>query len=192
MCAASPARKRRPCCIGSATKLRMPVTPFSRTGPSFERPARRARSARASSSQIALVGPLREVLVRAALEVEAAERRRAQAEQGEAALVVGVDELVARRRRRRRGCRASRTGTRARTCAARPAIAGAADAVEAVAAGDHVAVEPLLVAVVREADPRRLATRASCTVDARRPRRGAAGRARAAPAIRSFTTSVWP
>ncbi len=46
----------------------------------------------------ALVRPLGDVLVGAALQVEPAERRRAQAEQREAALVVGVDELVARRR----------------------------------------------------------------------------------------------
>src|SRR6266511_449504 len=32
--AASPARKSRPYCIGSTTKLRMPVMPFSSTGPS--------------------------------------------------------------------------------------------------------------------------------------------------------------
>ena len=34
MCAASPARNSRPYCIGSATKLRIAVTPFCITGPS--------------------------------------------------------------------------------------------------------------------------------------------------------------
>ena len=34
MWAASPARKRRPCRIGSVTKLRIGVIPFSSTGPS--------------------------------------------------------------------------------------------------------------------------------------------------------------
>ena len=34
MWAASPARKRRPCRMGSATKLRIGVIPFSSTGPS--------------------------------------------------------------------------------------------------------------------------------------------------------------
>lgn len=35
MCAASPARNRRPCRIGSATKLRIGVTLESKTGPSL-------------------------------------------------------------------------------------------------------------------------------------------------------------
>ena len=137
MWAASPARYRRPCCIGSATKLRMPVTPFSRIGPSASVQPRRAEP-RLQLGPDALVGPLGDVLVVAHLEVEAAERRRAQAEQREAALVVRVDELVARRRRRRRGCRASRTGSRARTIRSTPAgIDGRRHAVEAVAAGDR-------------------------------------------------------
>ena len=62
-----------------------------------------------------LVRPLGDVLVGAALDVEARELGDAQAQQREAALVVGVDELVVRRRARPRGCRARRTGTRART-----------------------------------------------------------------------------
>ena len=51
---ASPARYRRPCCIGSTTKLRMPVTPFSRIGPSCSvqpsRPTRRWSSSQMRSS----------------------------------------------------------------------------------------------------------------------------------------------
>ena len=93
MCAASPARKSRPCCIGSATKLRIAVTPFSRIGPSASvQPSSPRRSW--SSSQIRVVRPLVDVLVGAALQVEARELGRAQAEQREAALVVRVDELV--------------------------------------------------------------------------------------------------
>jgi len=34
MCAASPAKKSRPYCIGSITKLRIPVMPFCKMGPS--------------------------------------------------------------------------------------------------------------------------------------------------------------
>ena len=51
MCAASPARKSRPWRMGSATKLRIPVTPFSMSGPSFRvKPS--AVSRVPSSSQI--------------------------------------------------------------------------------------------------------------------------------------------
>ena len=134
----------------------MPVTPFSSTGPSSSvQPSSPSRSW--SSSQIRSSGHSRDVLVRPALHVEPAQLGRAQAEQREAALVVGVDELVVRRREPRRGSRASRTGSRARTCAARPSgMLGAADAVEAVAAGDHVALELLRLALLSVADPRAL------------------------------------
>ena len=63
----------------------------------------------------ALVGPRVERVVGRALDVEAGELGRAHAVQREAALVVGVDQLVERRRRPRRGCRARRTDTSART-----------------------------------------------------------------------------
>ena len=74
MCAASPARNSRPYCIGSTTKLRIAVTPFSRIGPSCSvQPSSPRRVC--SSSQIALVRPLGDVLVGRALEVEARELR---------------------------------------------------------------------------------------------------------------------
>ena len=48
----------------------------------------------------AVVRPLGDLLVRAALHVETAELRRAEAQERESALVVRVDELVVRRRDR--------------------------------------------------------------------------------------------
>ncbi len=69
MCAASPARNSRPCCIGSTTKLRIPVTPFSRIGPSLSvQPSSPSRAW--SSSQIRSSGHVVDVLVRRALQVE--------------------------------------------------------------------------------------------------------------------------
>ena len=97
MCAASPARKSRPYCIGSTTKLRMPGDALLEDRALLERPAVDAE-ARLQLVPDPLVRPLVDVLVGLALDVEAAEARRAQAEQREAALVVRVDELVARRR----------------------------------------------------------------------------------------------
>ena len=72
MCAASPARYSRPYCIGSTTKLRMPVTPFSNTGPSVSGLPSQAGAALQLVPD-PLVGPLGEVLVGPALHVEAAD-----------------------------------------------------------------------------------------------------------------------
>ena len=166
MCAASPARNSRPYCIGSTTKLRMPVTPFSRIGPSSS-----VQPSSADAQLELLPDPLVRPLARGPRPARtggssATELRRAQAEQREAALVVRVDELVDRRRDLRRGCRASRTGTRARTSRehavrdARPA-----DAVEAVAAGDHVALELVPLALVAEADRAAARSRGRATRD---------------------------
>ena len=58
MCAASPARKSRPNCIGSTTKLRMSVTFFSSTGPSRSFQPSSLASRRASSSQMRASGQL--------------------------------------------------------------------------------------------------------------------------------------
>ena len=101
-----------------------------------------------------LVRPQRRVLVRRALEVVAGQLRRAQAEQREAALVRGVDELLDRRRDRGQDAEpaerilARELGEHA-VGDARPA-----DAVEAVAACDHVALELLPRALVGEREPR--------------------------------------
>ncbi len=52
MWAASPASSSRPNCIGSATKLRMAVMPFSRTGPVARLQPGTVSSRAASSAQI--------------------------------------------------------------------------------------------------------------------------------------------
>ena len=116
MCAASPARNSRPCCIGSTTNERIGVTPFSTIGPASRSSARRVRS----SVPDAVVGPVVRVGVRLALEVEAAERRRAHAVQREPALVAGVDELLGRRRDLRQDAEPGERIRRARTPSARP------------------------------------------------------------------------
>ena len=98
MCAASPARKSRPYCIGSTTKLRMPVTPFSRIGPSSSvqpSSAERGSGARPRSARPTTRRRPRPARTGGSRRLRA---RRAQAEEREAALVVRVDELVDRRR----------------------------------------------------------------------------------------------
>ena len=103
-----------------------------------------------------VVRPLVEVLVRLALEVQAAEARGPQAEQREPALVVRIDELLARGRDVGEDAEPAE-GVVARERAQDAARdARAADAVEAVAAGDHVALELAPLAIVGEADPRPL------------------------------------
>ena len=140
--AASPARNSRPYCIGSATKLRMPRDALLEDRPLGQRRSRRCAEPRLQLLPDALVGPLVEVLVGGALQVEPARARRAHAEQREAALVVGVDQLVGRGRRLGQDAEpGERIDALVDSCSAPAGIAGAADAVEAVAAGDEVAVQ---------------------------------------------------
>ena len=129
--------------------------PFSSTGPSASvQPSQ--PEAHLQLLPDALVRPLGDVLVGPALDVEAAELGRAQAEQREAALVMGVDQLVVRRRDRGEDAEpAERVLARERPQDARR-DARPADAVEAVAAGDDVALELVLPALVREQDTRPL------------------------------------
>jgi hypothetical protein len=100
-----------------------------------------------------LVRPRGEVLVRAALQVVAAQLRRAQAEQREAALVGRVDELADRGRDRREDSQPAERVLARELGEHAGRDARAADAVEAVAAGDHVALERLGRAVVAERQP---------------------------------------
>ena len=88
MCAASPARNSRSCCIGSTTNERIGVTPLSKISPRLTDMPKRV----SSSSQIALVLP--RLLVGLALQVQARDLGRAQRRQREPALVVGVDQLL--------------------------------------------------------------------------------------------------
>src|SRR5215471_9786769 len=83
MWAESPARKSRPHCIGSTTKLRMGVMPFCSIAPSASLRVR----------------PVLDVVVRGALQVEPCQGRRAHGVKRKAALVIGIDQLVFGRRR---------------------------------------------------------------------------------------------
>jgi hypothetical protein len=76
-CAPSRARNRLPYCIGSATKVRM----------------------QAQLVPDPLIGPEAELLIRRALQIEPRDRRRANAEERESALVVRVDQFFGRGRR---------------------------------------------------------------------------------------------
>ena len=157
--------------------------------PLVQRPAGQPEP-RAQLLPDALVRPLVERLVGPALEVEPRELRRAHAVEREAALVVRVDELVVRRRAPRRGCRASRTGTRATSRAGRrrgidsrqtpwkpsqPATTSHSSVVLGAArAGSG--------STAHGQDRRRRP----------RPRRAAAARSASRAAMRSLTTSCWP
>ena len=108
----------------------------------------------------ALVGPFGEVFVGPALKIQAADLRSAHAEQREAALVVGIDQLV--------GCRrgfgqnpepAEWVGLLVNAQNAR-GDRRPADSVEAVAARDEIARDLALFAAAAEVDARRLALEA--------------------------------
>jgi hypothetical protein len=89
----------------------------------------------------AVVGPVLDLLVERALHVVAAAGVRTHAAQGEAALVVGVDQLVADRRHLGQQAEPAEGIDALETARWRLRHAGAADAVEAVAAGDEVAFD---------------------------------------------------
>ncbi len=100
MWAASPARNIRPNRIGSATKLRSGAMLFSIDGPVTRLSAAFWSSRRFNSSQNLLVRPVAStIVVERALHVIAAARGRAHGAEREAARVVGIDQLVADRRR---------------------------------------------------------------------------------------------
>ena len=105
----------------------------------------------------ARVRPVLDVVVRRALQVEPRQRRRAHRVKRKAAIVIGIDQLVFRRRRfRQHPDPAERIfaiiGREHTSWNARPAYA-----VKAVAAADEVAGELLVLAVVPEPDFRCLA-----------------------------------
>ena len=158
MWAASPARKSRPYCMGSTTKLCILATFFCRTGPSTQFPAFLGRQADLKLLPDFLVGPQAKILVRGALDIEAADLRRAHAEQREAALMIGVDQFLRRWRRLGENAQPSEgiiplvNRERARR------NRRAADAVKAVAAGDEITDQLGLLAFILEknARPRRL------------------------------------
>ena len=101
-------------CIGSTTKLRIAEMPFSVTGTFGECPAV-GREPRLQLLPDARVGPFVDALIGGHLQVQAADARRPHAEQREAALVIAVDELLARRRDSGENAEPRRTDTRVRT-----------------------------------------------------------------------------
>ena len=152
MWAASPARKSRPNRSGSATKLRSGAMLFSMRRAGRHRSAtsggRRARtsSKKRSSDQSSTFSSS------AHLDIVAAARRRAHGRQGEAALVVGVDEFVIRRRH---------VGEEAEPAEGIGPFIGdeplplhgpARDAVKAVAADDDIAADRMGVSLVPVSD----------------------------------------
>ena len=138
MCAASPARNSRPWRIGSATKLRIPVIPFCRIGPSAGCQPSSVRSRTCSSDQMRSSDHAARSSSGGDLQVEPGDRRRTHAEERKAAVVQAVDQLVGCRRGvsqdpepRERIDALERSQVRRRD-------RGAARAVEAVAPGDPV------------------------------------------------------
>src|SRR5918999_3532435 len=119
--------------------------------PLLERPAL-AREASVQLLPDPLIRPALDVLVGLALEVEAGDLRRAHAVEREAAVVVAVDELIAR------GLDLGQDAEPAEwvgaLAVAERAVGhgGAADAVVAVAARPHLAAEVPLLALVPEAE----------------------------------------
>jgi len=100
----------------------------------------------------AVVGPEREIFVRRALQIEAADFRRTHGEKSEAAVVVCVDEFVGGRRSL--GEDAKPAERIVAFVGGKNALrdGGAGDAVEAVAAGDEVTVEAFSGAIEVEGD----------------------------------------
>ena len=133
----------------------MPVTPLLEHGPLSQRPAFE-RGPDLELLPDAVVGPRSDVLVVGDLDVVARELRRAQREERKAALVVGVDELVHRRLDVGEDAEPGEgvlTLERAQH-AGRDGLA--ADAVEPVAAREHVAFDLVSAALVDEGDARPL------------------------------------
>ena len=115
------------------------------------------------------------------LQIEPGDLRRAHAVEREAALVIGVDQLVARRRRLRQDAQPARTDRCARTPRARRRESRPAHAVKAVATGDRVAAKLELLALAPEAN------RAVTPIDVvRASRRSTSNRMSAAAASRAL------
>src|ERR1019366_5694718 len=98
-----------------------------------------------------VVAPAFHLVVERALHVIAAARRRAHAAEGKAALVVGVDEFVRNRRRLREHAEPAEGIDALEGLERALGDALAADAVVTVAAGDEVAVQLVLGAVLAKA-----------------------------------------
>src|SRR6266480_4330831 len=138
---ASPARKRRPKRKGSATKLRSVAMLFSIEGPMTSFCAASGGRRRRELGPKALVGPFVGLLGERDLEVVAAARAAPLAAEREAALVADVDQLVRHRGRVRQHAEPAERIVLFKKLYCCRRHARAAHAVEAVAAGDEVALD---------------------------------------------------
>src|ERR671910_694344 len=106
-----------------------------------------------------LIGPLLDVVLRVALEVEALDLGGAGADEGEAAVMEGVDQLLRRWRSPDEDAEPTK-GIGSGVLRARVLrYPGPADPERAVAAGDVVAGDLLLLAILEEANLRRISVR---------------------------------
>ena len=193
MCAASPARNSRPYRIGSWTWLRIGSTLRSVIGPGVQLPPVLAVSESAGERVPDLVvGPAVRIGARRHLQIEPADRRPTASSAGRSR--PGARRRSARRStvRHRRGFRTRQRDTYVPTSVRPSRDRPSAGAEGPVAAGDHVGLEPLPIAVAVD-EGHRTAGRS----------RGRAARCRAIsytnswPAAsrastRSLVTSVWP
>jgi len=114
---------------------------FLRDGAFHELPAVVGGKARLQFFPDAVVGPEREVFLRCALQVEAADFRRTHGEEREAAVMVNVDKFFRSRRRLRQDAEPTEGIVAIVDGEDAVGYSGAGDSVETVAAGDEVAVE---------------------------------------------------
>ena len=131
------------------------------------------------------------ILVWRALDVQAADLRRAHAEQGEAALMIGVDQLLRRRWRLRENTQPSERIIPLVNGKGACGNGGAADAVKAVAAGNEIAGEFGLLSAVLEKNPRPRSRKVAHAdvLDFKKDRR-AAGMARVDEVLDNFALCV--
>ena len=104
----------------------------------------------------ARIGPSLDLLVVVALQIKPRQRHRAHGVEREAAVGVGVDQFVIRRRRLRQDAEPAERIVALEHAEHAVGKARPADAVETVAAGDEVAFDLLRLAAMREADLRPL------------------------------------
>src|SRR4029077_17946575 len=99
------------------------------------------------------VGPKPQILIRGALDIKAADLRRAHAEQSETALVISVDQLLRRRRRLRENAQPSEGIIALENRERARGNGGTADAMETVAAGNEIAGQLGFLSFMQEKNP---------------------------------------
>src|ERR1044071_3766909 len=150
MCALSPARKSRPYCIGSTTKLRIGVMPFLQHFAFGEF----AGSAEPLVQFIpdTVVGPGFNLLIVIALQIEPRQARGAHGVKRKAAIGVGIDQFVIRWRALRQNAQPTKGVVPLEYTEHAIRNAWPADTVKSVASRYEIAVDFLGSPVVPEAD----------------------------------------